>query len=674
MYSSVANHLFHLVHYAFAWWLLLIVVPKLIFRTAYEDRLETLAAGALKAACLYMALGYLLVVTKLFEVLAIMGILVFLILRSYIAPKKDKGVDVYTAIGARFYDLVEIAFRLKLEWKYMLGRKVWTDKRLTVRRMSPAKLIAVGLFLAAMGMAAYVRWYDPLHSAAPSMSDGAVILLWTKYIIQRELFVGGIYPQGQFIFMAFIQKFAQIDTLYVVKYFGATSTCLIAAGLYFVVSRWTGGGRIAAVAAAAAYGLAGQPLHGVGDAWARQAATLPQEFALLFLLPTLYFFSKYFANGNRQDLWTGAAGCAVMGFTHFISFGYAGLGLGLLMLMALFQGREGVSKFWIGAATGIACVVVVFIPIVYGMLFGAGLHSTSSEFLLAQAQFTPPPLNRWDYAGLVSLAVVALAALFGRRDRRFAYGFVVLFVALCFFLYWYGGTLTQNVVIQTRSDAAWTVATCLALGVAWHAAASALFRSKERLRFVAECLAAAAAIAFWALSIRLTPIIPYKMMWDSAAEQYLEMAKRHYDNTWIVFSQVEGYSLSLGNGRHQYISTLISEFEPQAFPLTRRDQIAPDPNVSYHIYIVEEKEVFRHDPNSVIYESMVPDYARREAEYAELREWLSEYQSFNKDLQVFYEDDKVKIYYIYRGVPEEKKAELVWDKPIFSDLLKNLTE
>lgn len=671
MYSSVTNQLYQIGHYLFAFWLLLILVPRLIFPSVYSDRSEQIVSNMMRITALYIVLGYVLVVTKLFEVLAIIGILAFLIVWAYVAPKKTEGADAFTVIGARFYDLIEAAFRLKLGWKYFQGRKVFTDKRLFVRKGSASGVVSACLLIAVMAMSGYIRWYDAWKNAAPSMSDGAVILAWMKYIIRRELFYDGIYPQGQMIMMAYLQKFAQIDPLYVLKYTGGLSTWLIGLGLYFTVSRFTSG-RLAAIAAAGAYGLAGTALH--GSDWVRQAATLPQEFALLFLLPTLYFFFRYFEKGQRRDLWTAAAGCAVTGLSHFIAFAYAGLGLGILMIIALFQGKEGRRRFWTGAVTGIGCVVVAFIPIGYGRMFSGGLHSSSANFLAARAVFTPPPLNVWDYAGLFCLFIVALAGCIAPRGKRMVNVFVFLFGSASFLIYAYGGTLTQNVVMQTRSESAWTIATSLALGMAWYAIANALLRMKGNARIWTESMLCVGFIVFLAFQIRLKPIIPYKMMWNSSAEQYLEMSKENYRNTWIVFSQSEGYSLALGNGNHQYISTLMKDYDPRAFPLTRRDETKPDVNVSYHIYIVEEKQVYRQDPNSDLYSLLEPEYERRESEYRELRKWLADYQDFNKDLKIFYEDPYIKVYYIYRGAAEESQAEVVWGKPILSDLLKEITK
>ncbi|TLS52045.1 hypothetical protein FE782_11785 [Paenibacillus antri] len=672
MYGSILNQIFHIGHYVFAFWLLLILVPKFIFSPSSSDKLERIVSNAMRMTFLYIVIAYVLVVTKLFEVLSILAVIAFLILRSYVLPKHQrKRGDAMTELGAKFYDFLEIAFRTKLGWKYIRGRRVFTDKRLQLPKTSFAAAAAAVLAIAVFGMSGFVRLYDAFTSAAPSMSDGAVILAWSKYISMRELFHDGVYPQGMFIMMSYLQKFAAINAIYVLKYTGGLNTLLVVFGLYFSVSRLTGG-RWAALAGAVVYGLAGTALHG-GD-WERQAATIPQEFALLFLLPTLYFFFRYFENGSRHALWAGAAGCAVMGLSHTIAFAYGGLGLGILMLLGLAAGEEGRRRFWTGAVAGIACVMVSIIPLAYGLLIGKSFHGSSSSFLAETAKIDPPSLNGWDYVGLACIAALALWSLAAPRGERMVYRFATLFGFTCFLLYAYGGPVSQSVVLATRSESVWTVATCLAFGVVWHAVWKAVLSDEGRIAATVQVVLCASLVAGLGFANGLKPIIPYKMMWDSSAAQYVSIAKQHLPMTWVVYSQSEGYSLTYGTGVHDYIGTLIKDFDPRKFPLTRTEETMPDGNIAYHIYIIEEKQVYRHDPRLSIYNALAPEYERKEQEYRELRQWLALYQEYNGDLKTFYEDDVIKVHYIFRGTDQEANDELIWAKPEFSKLLENLMQ
>jgi hypothetical protein len=55
-----------------------------------------------------------------------------------VLPKaKENRTDALTEIGARFYDLLEAAFRLKIGWKYVWGRKVFTDKSFLCASKAP---------------------------------------------------------------------------------------------------------------------------------------------------------------------------------------------------------------------------------------------------------------------------------------------------------------------------------------------------------------------------------------------------------------------------------------------------------------------------------------------------------------------------------------------------------
>lgn len=669
MYSSIPNQLFHIGHYAFAIWFLFIWYPKFIFSKENNDWFIQLFSNSLRIVGFYIIVGYLLVGLKLFEVLAILALLIFILFRKYFLPNSgEMKLDALAAFNARFYDLIETTYRLKLSWKKIRYKTLLVDKRestdFSINTLFP-KLFILSVFIIIF----YVRFYDAWASAAPSMSDGAVTLAWLKYINERVLFQDGIYPQGLYIILAYLQKFAAIDAMYIVKYTGPVDGTLIVVGIYFFVSRLTGN-RVAAIVAAAVYGLGGESLF--GHDWFRQSATNAQEFALVFLLPTFYFFICFFRSGNKNNYWTGTIGCMVIGFIHSVIFAYVGLGLGIMMFLALVIGDERKRKFWMGLVAGIGSVLVSsLIPLGTGLLLGRKFHSSSAEFALQKVDVTFPLLGFWDILGIVSLFVVGIAGIKVKTETdQWTYRFVFLFGLVCFLIYYFAGTLTQNAVLSSRTGLPWMLSICILLGFFWNVVISWVPRKDNAKRWIEIVLCSVLIISI-VIETRLQPIIPYKMVWDSVAEQHLRIAEQNVPSTWVIFSQSEGYSMVLVNGFHQYISTLINDYDPNGFPLTKRGGSAPDPNVSYHIYIFEEKEVYRVDKKYDIYTSLEPEYERREIEYAKLRDWLKVYQSHNGDLQTFYEDQYVKVHYIHRKVDGEAGNEAVWGKPRLSIFQKD---
>jgi hypothetical protein len=668
VYSSLSEHLYHIGHYALAFWVLMIGYPRLIFASHYEDKLEQTFSNGLRIVALYIIMGYILVALKLFEVLSIIGLLIFIILRDYFLPQSsEKRMGAFTAFSAKFYDLIETSYRSKLWWQRFRGKPLLADKRKQWRGLSAYTVIPGILLTTVLASSVFVRFYDAWVSVAPSMSDGAVTLAWLNYINQRILFHDGIYPQGLYIMLAYMHKFAAIDQMYIAKYSGPIYCSLIVLSLYFVVSRLTGN-RIAAIAAAAVYGLAGEALHGEPD-WVRQSATNAQELAMVLLLPTFYFCLRYFKNGKASDFWTATAGSTAIGLIHSVVFAYAGLGLGILLVLCLLMGEERKKKFFSGMLTGFGCLFIALAPLAGGLLMGRELHSSSANFALQEVVVERPLLTAWDIIGVLCLLILFIVQFIVKTNQeRWMYRFAVLFGSFSFILYEFVGAWTQNAVFATRTESIWVLSICFLFGLVWHLLFSIRMLSGENANLWAESTLCALLVLSIIMQTKLEPIIPYKMMWDSAATQYLRIAERHLPSTWIAFSQSEGYSLTLGRGFHNYITTLIRDYDPQLFPLTKRGTTLPDPNISYHIYIFEEKQVFRVDRrNKVVYQTLEQEYERREVEYPKLRNWLEEYQEQHDDLVTFYEDEHIKVYYIYRPGDPDAKDEALWGKPRLSE-------
>jgi hypothetical protein len=522
---------------------------------------------------------------------------------------------------------------------------------------------AVPLLLLAsvIGCSAYVRFYDAWTSPAPGLSDGYVTLAWMKYVNSRDLFHDGIYPQGFHIFLAYLKKFAAIDSLYVLKYTGPLNGVLICAGLYFTISRF-GGNRYAGIAAAALYGLGGTSLHGAD--WVRQAATNSQEFALVFVFPTFYFMVRYLQEGRRQDLLTALAGCAVTGLVHTLVFAFTGLGVGVLLVVGLLLHPRLLWKRMSRLAAGaLATVVLSVLPLGLGYALGKKVHSSSEEFLVSQAKVTPPDLTGWDVAALCALAILFLAALlilFARRPAadKIAVWFAALLGAGTFALYEFGGTVTQSLVLASRSGALWVPALSFCIGAAGCVIARVPLPSVLRDGMQAASILLLGA---WLVTLtHLTPIVPYKMEWEANVEQYLRIADERRPNTWIIFSQNEEYALSLGVGYHDYIKMLVETYDPTRPPLTRRGAAEPDPNVPKHIYIFQEKKVFRVAKDNAIYSLLESVYEQREQDNKKLDKWLESYRKWNGDVEVFYEDDHLVVYHLQRLDERVQDAEKIW--------------
>lgn len=658
MYASLGNQLYVLLHYSFAFLLLMVLIPRWLFQLPASD--ERWMAGYLRIVFVYIVIGYVLVLLKLFEVLAILAVLGLYAARHYLKrTAKAARMNMGTAIGLMFYEALDAGFQLKQTWKtsraqikpYLLS---------LVRSRSQSWWWMTAALLLVLGVAAYLRFYDAMVNAAPAMSDGYVTLAWMKYIEQRVLFHDGIYPQGFHITLAYLHKFAAIDQLYILKLTGPLNGVLIAYGLHFAVSRWTGN-RWAGIAAAVLYGIAGVPMH--GQDWIRQASTNSQEFAMVFVFPVFYFLAKYLQRGEREDLWTGAAGLSVVGLVHSLVFAYAGAGLAILLFVGFVLSLRTLGRrVWHLTLAGGAAVLLAVIPFGLGELLGRGLHGSSEDFLTSKVVVTPPELHLWDLAALAALVPLVLAFLLRRkpfREKVFELT-AILLIAASFVLYYIAPTVTQSLVLATRTGSLWAMAIPFAIGLGLHAVFLPLRRMRGRSVLQAAICAVLAAVCV--RQTHLEPIDPYKMEWNRGVEQYLKIAEENRPKTWAIISQSEGYSLVLGNGYHIYLKDFLERYDPTLPPVTHFGWEQPDPNLPNEIFIYQEKQVFEVSQANSIYTLLAPQYEARKQENAALEKWIAAYRANHKDLDVYYEDDTLAIYHLHKEEDAETKQQKLWGK------------
>ncbi|WP_248927313.1 hypothetical protein [Paenibacillus hamazuiensis] len=663
MYASFSNHLEQGAHYAFAFAVLFWLWPKVLFHRFEGDTAERALANFTRMVLLVIAMGYILVVTRLFEMIAILTVLTFWAMFRWVRKHTaDKRGSQLIALATLCFDYFEGKYKLvpivrqRLS-DYMAG----LGERFRRRLSSPGTIAKWLLLLVVVAGAAYVRFYDAVKFAAPGMSDAYTVLEWMKDIDDRVLFKTGIYPKGFHIYLDTLFKFAKIDALYIDKYSGPLNSILTMLGMYFLVSRWTGQ-KIAGIVSAVVYGWLGWM---VGGSWERQAATNSQEFAMVFLFPTLYFFRKYLQTGERNSFWTAASGLAVTGLVHQLIYGYLILGIAVLTAVHWLGGiRPYLRQTWRIVMAGAGSVVVSAIPAAIGLSMGKKFQEAAAKYLTGTTSNVRfPELYATDYMalGAAGLMLVCGLAVWKNENRRTAYMFTSLFTLLTFVLCYWGSAVTQSIVVASRSVELWGLIVPVALGMSW----SVLFAgaANRTLRFV-ETAAVISLLGATLVFYPLKPIVLYKMEWDSNVEQYLRISESNGHRSWMIFSQEEEYPLVKGEGIHAYIKDLLENYDPSYKYLTLKGESEPNRKIPTEIYIYEEKQVFRtnrsFDPEAD--KKLAAEYDRREKEMRELQKWIQTYKEANGGIEVFYEDDVLRVYHISRPLTREEIVQQIWGK------------
>ncbi|UOF89035.1 hypothetical protein LSG31_13995 [Fodinisporobacter ferrooxydans] len=658
-YSSLQNQLYHSSHFAFALLVLMVIVPRFIFTQTSSDRLEQFFSNFLRIILLYIIIGYVLVLTKLFEVLSIFVTLALIASSRYLRPSSTAERErIFQNIAVNFYNFLDAGFFLRDNWKKWRKMNVMNETFKITRANMHTKLVLPIVILFVFACSAYLRFYDSWMYAAPGMADGYVTLAWMKYIDARILFHDGIYPQGYDIVLSYLHKFAAIDALYVLKYAGPLNGILTMLGFYFVFSRLFKN-SIAGIIAIAVYGLAGAGLF--GDDWMRQASTNSQEFAFVFIFPTLYFSLRYAVENRRSDLINVFAGWTIIGLVHSIGYAFVSLGIGLIMLLiVLTQANNGWKTCLHLAGAGGISLVISLLPLIIGLLMHKELHQSSEKFLLGEVNVSPPHLHIWDMIGLSALFLILACSVVCKKTKteQLYDRFAILFGILIFLLYEFGPSITHSEVLEARSRSLWVLTILFVIGVGW----KSFWYLTEKLPYQKwiQLLVSVGLICLLIQSSRFQPIIPYKMEWESGVEQYLRIASLHPNKTWVIFSHNEGYDLALGKGYQQFIETLLKDYDPSQPGLTRFGQMKRDRNIPNNIYIYEEKNVFQVSKHNSIYPVLEKEYKKREQEMAQLKKWIHTYETHNKDLQTFYDDPNLRIYSIHVPETKQERQRKIW--------------
>lgn len=641
MYSSFSNQSMSIAHYIFGFVVLCMIIPRWLFQYRDGSAMDQFFRNFLKIVLFFILSGYLLVILKLYEFIGIcLMLIVFKLLLIYRKSSvKDPGNQFMTQSNMLSYDIIDQRVNLK---EILKGKFKKNHGSLLTQFK---KLICVEsiLLIIILAIALYIRLYNAIIHAAPSMSDSSVTLVWMKYIENRILFHDGIYPQGFHIYLATLHKFSSINQLYILNYSGPVNGLLTTLGIYFFVSRFTGR-SVPGLISAIMFGILGNYL--VSD-WVRQAATNSQEFAFLFIMPTFYFYYRYLTEGKRNDLYTSFSGLCIIGLVHMIALVFIGIGM-ILMVFAFFitGPKKNQAKLLKVCVSGPVSVIIAFLPLGLGLLFGKSLHESSAEYLTSTFTGTYfPEIRAIDLLGFAGLAIITIYTLFTiRRNKKLAgYIFIILYGIVSYLIVYFGPSVTKSTVIESRFGDMWNLFVPVIIGVAFYIVFLIIKAEKVR-RFIQVGLASA-FLVFSFVYFKPQPIIPYKVQSDEAVEEYLKICGEFRPTEWHLVSAIEGgYALTYGSGYHIEAEDFVNSFDPDADEIKDLSTDVTLPN----IFIYYEKDVFPYDDDTLTGNAK-SNYDQRVVGNQDIGEWVKEYQKYHDNMSVFYEDDHLTVYYIKQG-------------------------
>lgn len=664
MYEQFWSQSYHLLHFGFAYFLLLYLWPKLLFPKFSEDKLEQAIVNYLLMALLLLGISMILIAVNLYEFLSVTAILILLTYHKFVSGRRRiDTVPHSNKLATWFFDYFEGLFQLRS----VIGAYAKKEKTALTGHLresvKPGISMGYSILLAVIfGISAYMRFYDAVHSPVPNMSDGWVLLKWIKYAEHRVLYPDGIYPAGYQVFIATVRKFADIDTIYMVKYVGPLNMMFLMVGYYFMISRLTKS-KAAGLVAIIVYGILSPIFYSF--LYERQASSMSQEFGLAFVCVCLYFYLQYMQTGKRHLLWAATAGTSVTGLSHSIPYVWIGLGMGCMIAVHLvIMGRTNVKRILHLTVAGLITMAVSLAPIITAYLFKVQVYQGVTDFVESEkSTYLHPDLYAMDYIALLFTGLLFLYGCFKKASRldRLPELFVAIFVLATFLLYYYG-VYTKRELIIVRSRDLWYASIPLAIGMGSYVLFRAMTTFRNR-RYV-ELAIVTVFLAISVFKVPPKPIIPYKLESKVTIEQFMKITKM-YPSFLIVSPRVQMFPLVYGKGSHMYLQTgspnLIDDYDPHLIPLTKYGE-KKHADVAADIFIFYEKRVFQVDQSeSRIYSIEEPKYQRYAQQYQSLQQWIqiSKASIPKGDFSVFYDDHDLTIYHLHRHESEEDRKDIV---------------
>ncbi|MDF2647828.1 MAG: hypothetical protein K0Q73_3633 [Paenibacillus sp.] len=594
------EQLIPMFYFSISFILILVFIPWLFFRNAYQDGVERITADFLKMCGILVVLGYVLVLFKLFEMLSVVFLLVFIGNRIYRVRQKKAGLDeTATNFETMIYEYFDGKYTLKqVLIDYVSHMYVQIKEMLRLRFSGPVRIIGTVSCLSVIGLAGYIRYYDVLFHGAPSYGNQYTSLKWIKDIRENILFTDGVLPQGFYVFWATVQEFARIDTLHMVNYTGALSSILTMLGIYFFISRLTEN-KLGSIVGVTLFALAGEfidPLY-----WQWQAEADPRTFAYVFLLPTLYFLILFLRGRNRDAFRTMFAGMLVIALMDPVSLLLLLLGV-FLVIMFLFLGKKkiegsSISKAYLSWGTAAA---ISILPIGIGLVSGKHIHIAFIQM------FQSNPVLPFMLSAAPSILILLI---------------------------------------------------CVAVGFIWHYCFRVFRGSSLRKLVEAGIIVVIIVISIGFASLR--PVQSLKIDWDEAVAQYVRITKEHPPQSWMIVGKDTWNPLARGMGYHMSIDELVNNYDPSKMSLTRNGAGEPDTNIAPNVFIYYEKRL-REVDNDAAAGQLASLYKEWDKDMKDLKVWLDRYALLHPKAKVYYEDDNIAIYHLEYVQDRKEANKQIW--------------
>jgi len=652
-----ADILLNFIKYIFTYALLFVLIPRFVFIYDKEDTTKSIVANYVKMMFWVIVFGYITILLKLFEGITMVAILLLSIAYKYYKLKIASGnvkKDVRDILNILFINHIEETERIE---RKLLG---WFDDKTERANRIIANYFGDGwVFLHTMIIAllliysGYLYLYSIFANIAPAASETFTSLLWMKYIAYRILFAGDIYPQGFYIFLETLHKFALMDQVYIVNFAGPVNSLTIALGMYFFISR-TINSKIGGIFSIVIYGMLGSMFINVMPSL---VAANPQQFAFVFIFPVLYFYYDFINNSRWEDFVVAFLGATVIGLIHPLAFVFLGVGLISLCLANIVRdAKNKIYKAFEVFVIMLISAILSVLPMAIGFLMGKPFNTASLNLINTFLdEVKMPALRVFDYIaiGCMLLVFISLIPAFKNKKLFIAKLWILIFSVISFLAYYYIALFTNNSYFVESASTLWSLIIPIIVSFGIIVILDIIGLIIEG-KFIGYSIVIA-TIALIFIYLPQSPIIPQKVENNSTVEEYLKISKTFRPTQWMIINWQEGYTLAFGNGFHMNISDFINIYNPEEEKLIDHT-VEPEKSLKTEdIFVFYQKNIFHanEDVESVEYQTKLEENIR-------LSQWLEKFQATHNNISLYSSDDDLEIWRIHQELDKEDMKRRIW--------------
>lgn len=693
---------------AISYYLLVVFLPSLILGERFKNETITkrlmvyLVFGNIYLSTIVFTLAYLNLFTRLSLVfsLVITAILLYTLFnRQHLLEKilRRKAAIKEVLLG-------EYGFRLFLSNKIKNARRYLKN---VYYKIIYGNEIEGLIFLAILSYLLYHYGISSAEYMTYMAPDEEIHLYWIQSLLKGDIFPSGVYPHVFHTVLAAIVKLFNINAMKMIIYFGGTANILIMTMLYMGLR------KIFKSKYAALFGFMLYAIFNIflGVATYRFQLSIPQEYAMIFLMPMALFLFAYIKEQQLSDLVFFGLALALSVGTHFYTGAIAvilAVAIGLTYLYRIIR-KKMLGKLIL---TGLLSAVVALAPLGIGLATGyeleqsftwgsevikGDIYSTTSEGVLKEDlepeeettltldQFVTGAKNDLEkyvvhnvetmYV-LVSIILFTLLYnliyLFDKKDDseseyQIAFAINSLFLLL---LILFKSLKLPTIMEPKRLAIYFAYFSPVFLGMPLEIASRFLRHTKLKKAMPSMSIGIILASFLLILNFdRVKPLPPfYYIQTTGTTLANKKIMEEYEDYTWTAISPVNNISLVMGNGFHYELDEFILQQEnwhqrkeiyiPTEYVFL---YIEKKPIIDYGFESVRESfalknrpEIRKEDALQDLKETSEDNYhyiRERNILMAKAYEWAQVYQDyFPKEAEVYYEDDELIVYRIKQNV------------------------